>query len=30
MVGLVGIAYTLPMLDTPFLALMNRVIDIFG
>lgn len=29
-VGLVGIAYTLPMLDQPFLALMGRVIDIFG
>ncbi|NVO04618.1 MAG: flagellar biosynthetic protein FliR [Rhodoferax sp.] len=29
-VGMVGIAFTLPMLDTPFLALMNRVIDIFG
>lgn len=29
-VGLMGIAYTLPMLDQPFLALMDRVIDIFG
>ncbi len=29
-VGLVGVAYTLPMLDQPFLALMGRVIDIFG
>jgi len=29
-VGMVGIAFTLPMLDTPFLALMGRVIDIFG
>lgn len=29
-VGLIGIAYTLPMLDQPFLALMGRVIDIFG
>jgi flagellar biosynthetic protein FliR len=29
-VGIVGIAFTLPMLDTPFLALMNRLIDIFG
>lgn len=29
-VGLIGIAYTLPMLDQPFLALMDRVIDIFG
>jgi flagellar biosynthesis protein FliR len=29
-VGLVSIAYTLPMLDQPFLALMGRVIDIFG
>ena len=30
MVGLVGIAFTLPMLDQPFIALMTRVIDIFG
>lgn len=29
-VGIVGIAFTLPMLDTPFLALMSRVIDVFG
>ena len=29
-VGMVGIAFTLPMLDTPFLALMGRVSDIFG
>jgi len=29
-VGMVGIAFPLPMLDTPFLALMGRVIDIFG
>jgi flagellar biosynthesis protein FliR len=29
-VGLIGIAYTLPMLDQPFIALMGRVIDIFG
>ena len=30
MVGLVAIAFTLPMLDQPFIALMGRVIDIFG
>ena len=29
-VGLVGIALTLPMLDQPFLALMTRTIEIFG
>ena len=29
-VGLVGIAFTLPMLDQPFIALMGRVIEIFG
>lgn len=29
-VGLVGIAFTLPMLDQPFITLMGRVIDIFG
>jgi len=29
-VGLVGVAYTLPMLDQPFIALMGRVIDLFG
>lgn len=29
-VGLLGIALTLPMLDQPFIALMGRVIDIFG
>ncbi len=29
-VGLVGIAVTLPMLDQPFIALMGRAIDIFG
>ena len=28
-VGLVGIAATLPMLEHPFLALMERVIDLF-
>jgi flagellar biosynthesis protein FliR len=28
-VGLISIAYTLPMLDQPFMALMGRVIDIF-
>ena len=30
MVGLLGIAFTLPMLDKPFLALMERVVDIFA
>lgn len=30
LVGLLGIAFTLPMLDQPFIALMGRVIDIFG
>ncbi len=29
-VGLVGIAVTLPMLDQPFIALMGRAIDVFG
>ena len=29
-VGLIGIAATLPMLDQPFLALMERTIDIFS
>lgn len=29
-VGLIGITATLPMLDQPFLALMERVIDIFS
>jgi flagellar biosynthetic protein FliR len=29
-VGMVAIAFTLPMLDTPFITLMGRVIDIFG
>jgi flagellar biosynthetic protein FliR len=29
-VGLVGIAMTLPMLDQPFIALMGKLIDIFG
>lgn len=29
-VGLVGIAATLPMLDQPFMALMERAIDIFA
>lgn len=29
-VGLVGIAVTLPMLDQPFIALMGRAIEIFG
>jgi flagellar biosynthetic protein FliR len=29
-VGLVGIAFTLPMLDQPFMALMERLITIFG
>ena len=28
-VGLIGIAATLPMLDQPFMALMERAIDIF-
>lgn len=28
-VGLVGIAFTLPMLDQPFMALMERSIDMF-
>jgi flagellar biosynthetic protein FliR len=28
-VGLVGIAFTLPMLDQPFMALMERSMDIF-
>ena len=28
-VGMVGIAVTLPMLDQPYTALMERVIDIF-
>jgi flagellar biosynthetic protein FliR len=30
LVGLVGIAFTLPMLDQPFINLMARVIEIFG
>jgi flagellar biosynthetic protein FliR len=30
LVGLVGIAVTLPMLDQPFMALMERVIEVFG
>ncbi len=30
MVGLVAIAFALPMLDQPFITLMGRVIDIFG
>lgn len=30
LVGLVGIAFTLPMLDQPFINLMTRVIEIFG
>jgi flagellar biosynthesis protein FliR len=30
LVGLLGIAFILPMLDQPFLALMGRVIDLFG
>ena len=30
LVGLLGIAFALPMLDQPFIALMARVIDIFG
>ncbi len=30
LVGMLGIAFTLPMLDQPFIALMGRVIDIFG
>jgi flagellar biosynthetic protein FliR len=30
LVGLIGIAFTLPMLDQPFITLMGRVIDIFG
>jgi flagellar biosynthetic protein FliR len=29
-VGLIGIAFTLPMLDQPFISLMGRVMDIFG
>jgi flagellar biosynthetic protein FliR len=29
-VGLVGVAFTLPMLDQPFINLMGRVIEIFG
>jgi len=29
-VGLVGIAVTLPMLDQPYIALLERVLDIFG
>ena len=29
-VGLVGIAVTLPMLDQPFIALMGKAIDVFG
>ena len=29
-VGLVAIAFTLPMLDQPFITLMGRVIEIFG
>jgi flagellar biosynthetic protein FliR len=29
-VGLIGIAATLPMLDQPFMALMERAIDIFA
>jgi len=28
-VGMIGVAATLPMLDTPLLALMNKVIDLF-
>jgi flagellar biosynthetic protein FliR len=30
LVGLVGIAFALPMLDQPFITLMGRIIDIFG
>jgi flagellar biosynthetic protein FliR len=29
-VGLVGITVTLPMLDQPFFALMERTLDIFA
>jgi flagellar biosynthetic protein FliR len=29
-VGLIGIAVTLPMLDQPFMALMERSIEIFS
>ena len=29
-VGLVGIAMTLPMLDQPFMALMQRSIEVFA
>jgi flagellar biosynthetic protein FliR len=29
-VGLVGIAFTLPMLDQPYMALLQRVIDLYG
>ena len=30
LVGLVGIAFTLPMLDQPFITLMGQVMEIFG
>lgn len=29
-VGLVGIAFTLPMMDQPFVALMGRMLEMFG
>jgi flagellar biosynthetic protein FliR len=29
-VGLVGIAVTLPVLDQPYIALLERVLEIFG
>ena len=29
-VGLIGVAYTLPMLDQPFITLMGHVIDLLG
>ena len=29
-VGLIGITVTLPMLDQPFMALMERMLEVFG
>jgi len=29
-VGLIGMAVTLPMLDEPVMALMQRAVDVFG
>jgi flagellar biosynthetic protein FliR len=29
-VGLIGMAATLPMLDQPFMVLMDRAIDVFS